>query len=244
MAFCSNCGQKLEDGAKFCFECGTPVRTGQTVSQSERKITYDGEIHKCPNCGEVLESFVVNCPSCGYELRGAQSASSIEDFSAKMEKATSDAQKVALIRNFPIANTKEDIFEFMILASSSITGEYNEAVFNAWLAKFEQCYQKAKLAFGNDSDFLKIQDLYGKTTKQVSKERVAHGANKFGLAVSKFTSTFPNPIFGIVVVLLGIYEIIRIVKGDFAGLDIIMSALILWGVYRITNKKGKKSEDN
>ena len=219
-----NCGQAIENNS----------------STNQRKTTYDGEIHKCPNCGEVLGAFVSVCPSCGYELRGTQSASAIKAFSSKIEQAASNEQKVTLIRNFPISNTKEDIFEFMILASSSITGEYKEPIFNAWLAKFEQGYQKAKLAFGNDSDFAKIQSLYDQTTKQVSKERVAHGANTVSATVSKFTATFPNPIFGIVVVFLGIYEVIRIVKGDFAGLDIIMAALILWCVYKITNKKGKK----
>lgn len=238
MAFCINCGQELAEGAKFCAGCGTAVNDDNSTTQ--RKTVYDGEIHKCPNCGEIMGAFVSVCPSCGYELRGVHSTSSIKDFLLKIEKAASDEQKVTLIRNFPVSNTKEDIFEFMILASSNIAGEYNEAVFNAWLAKFEQCYQKATLAFGSDSDFAKIQSLYDQTTKQVSKEKVAHGANKVGAAISKFTATFPNPIFGIVVVLLGIYEIIRIVKGDFAGLDIIMVALILWCVYKITNKKGKK----
>ena len=230
MAFCINCGQELAESAKFCANCGKSVDNNS--SNNQRKTVYDGEIHKCPHCGEVLGAFVSVCPSCGYELRGAQSASSIKAFSSKIEQATSDEQKVTLIRNFPISNTKEDIFEFMILASSSITGEYNEAVFNAWLAKFEQCYQKAKLAFGNDFDFVKIQSLYNQTTKQVSKQRVVHGANKISAVISKFTATFPNPIFGIVVLLLGIYEVIRIVKGDFAGLDIIMAALILRCVYK------------
>lgn len=238
MAFCINCGQELAEGAKFCAGCGTAVNDNNSTTQ--RKTTYDGEIHKCANCGEILGAFVSVCPSCSYELRGAQSAGSIKDFSTKIEQVASDEQKVTLIRNFPISNTKEDIFEFMILASSNITGEYNDSVFNAWLAKFEQCYQKAKLSFESDSDFAKIQSLYEQTTKQVSKERVAHGANKFGNAISKFTATFPNPIFGIVVVLLGIYEIIRIVQGNFAGLDIIMAVLILWCTYKITNKKDKK----
>ena len=225
MAFCINCGQEIQDGAKFCANCGKAVNDSNSTEQ--RKTVYDGEIHKCPNCGEIMGAFVSVCPSCGYELRGVHSTSSIKDFLLKIEQSTSDEQKVTLIRNFPVSNTKEDIFEFMILASSNIAGEYNEAVFNAWLAKFEQCYQKATLVFGSDSDFAKIQSLYDQTTKQVSKEKVAHGANKVGTAISKFTATFPNPIFGIVVVLLGIYEIIRIVKGDFAGLDIIMVALIL-----------------
>lgn len=238
MAFCINCGQELTEGAKFCANCGKVVNGENPTPQ--RKTVYEGQIHKCPNCGEVLGAFVSTCPSCGYELRGTQSANLLKDFSMKIQQASSDEQRVTLIRNFPIANTKEDIFEFMILASSNLTGEFNELVFNAWLAKFEQCYQKAKLAFGGDTDFAKIQNLYDQTSKQVSKERVAHGANKVGTVISKFTATFPNPIFGIVVVLLGIYEIIRIAKGDFAGLDIIMVALILWCTYKITNKKDKK----
>ena len=235
MTFCINCGQELVEGAKFCANCGKEVNGENPMPQ--RKTVYEGQIHKCPNCGEILGAFVSTCPSCGYELRGTQSANMLKDFSMRIQQASSDEQRVTLIRNFPIANTKEDIFEFMILASGNLTGEFNELVFNAWLAKFEQCYQKAKLAFGGDTDFAKIQNLYDKTSRQVSKERAAHGANKVGTLISKFIATFPNPIFGIVVVLLGIYEIIRIVKGDFAGLDIIMVALILWCTYKITNKK-------
>ena len=28
MAFCSNCGNKLEDGARFCPRCGAPIGVG------------------------------------------------------------------------------------------------------------------------------------------------------------------------------------------------------------------------
>ena len=31
MAFCSNCGKRLEDGTKFCPECGTPMGAGQQM---------------------------------------------------------------------------------------------------------------------------------------------------------------------------------------------------------------------
>jgi hypothetical protein len=31
MAFCSNCGSKIEDGVKFCQGCGTPVAAPQTA---------------------------------------------------------------------------------------------------------------------------------------------------------------------------------------------------------------------
>lgn len=83
----------------------------------------------------------------------------------------SEYQKENIIRSFPIPNTKEDIFEFMILASSNIDEHPNKNVFNAWIAKFEQCYQKAKLSFKQENDFVKIQAIYEKTQKEIKKIR-------------------------------------------------------------------------
>ena len=256
--FCISCGEKNNVGARFCQSCGTllnaenkPKQTEESRKEepyqqstySERKQEFAGKIIKCPNCGEVLSSFVALCPACGHELRDIESSNLIKNFSVKIEQMASDEQKATLIRNFPISNTKEDIFEFMILASSNIVGERNEEVFNAWLAKFEQCYQKAVLVFADSPDFTKLKNIYEQTTKQVSKEKTMHRINKTGTVVSKFTSTFPNPIFGIVFILLLIWEIIRIINGDFIGLDIIMVAIILRCVYKITNKNDKKKEE-
>ncbi len=33
MAFCANCGRKIDGGTKFCPDCGNPVQTEQTVSE-------------------------------------------------------------------------------------------------------------------------------------------------------------------------------------------------------------------
>ena len=169
MAFCINCGQELAEGAKFCANCGTAAN--DTNSNAKRKMVYDGEIHKCPQCGEVLEAFVAVCPSCGYELRGSSTTNAVKEFAAKLDTATAEYQKESIIRSFPIPNTKEDIFEFMILASSNIDEHPNKSVFNAWIAKFEQCYQKAKLSFKQESDFVKIQAIYEKTQKEIKKIR-------------------------------------------------------------------------
>lgn len=114
MPFCKNCGNELENDAKFCTNCGSTI-TRQTM--------YDGIIHKCPNCGEVLPSFVTNCPSCGYELRGTTATSSIVTFYKDLNNTQSVEQRSNMIRNFPIPNAKEDIIEFMVLASSNISGD-------------------------------------------------------------------------------------------------------------------------
>ena len=92
-------------------------------------------------------------------------------------------QKVSLIRSFSIPNTKEDIIEFMILASSNIDlklyGFGNQGILtasqreisDAWLAKFEQAYEKAKLVLTGE-DFQNAQNMYNKTHKKLKFEKL------------------------------------------------------------------------
>lgn len=91
--FCPYCGTKLDNGARFCKNCGNPIDYNTEKMQkeqykentSQRKYIYDGFIHKCPNCGEVLESFSANCPTCGMELRSTKVTSSVREFALKLE---------------------------------------------------------------------------------------------------------------------------------------------------------------
>lgn len=166
MAFCMNCGQEIPNGAKFCSNCGTA--TGEVkVEAPERKTKFEGELHKCPNCGEVIDAFVTICPVCNYELRGAQGTSRVHELAQKLEAAKDEEQKLELISNFYIPNTKEDIYEFFILAYSNISaGGYGE---EAWFAKLEQAHLKGKLAFGDSAEFARIDELYKKIKKDTSK---------------------------------------------------------------------------
>ena len=138
MAFCINCGNPIVDGAKFCHNCGAS-QTG-TTNNTQRKTVYEGEIHKCPNCGETIDSFTPKCPSCGFEFRGVKPVSSVQELSIRLanidqqrrfnnrrksvfnsrEPDEIDKQKIDLISTFPIPNTKEDLYEFIILAASNI----------------------------------------------------------------------------------------------------------------------------
>lgn len=201
MAFCTECGHQLANGAKFCYACGASVTTANNPNSYERKIVYDGEIHRCPNCGDILDAYESVCETCGYERRGTKATTSIQELARKLEeieeqrpskKGTSlfvqafssnlpktDEQKITLIRNFAIPNTKEDIVEFMILASSNIDMKLyglgdkgvitasQRAVSDAWLAKFEQAYEKARFTFNTSTDFSNIEDLYRKRKKKL-----------------------------------------------------------------------------
>ena len=199
MAFCSNCGNKLEDGARFCPRCGAPIGVGDN---SRRQQVFEGNVHKCPNCGEIINAFSTKCPSCGHEFRDVHASSAVKEFARQLQEIESrrksksklsgvaeafgiksndavDEQKINYIRNFSVPNTKEDVFEFMILASSNIDTSLYEnndttiekRVSNAWIAKTEQVYNKAKLAFGTEPDFANIQKIYESKMKQVKKSK-------------------------------------------------------------------------
>ena len=174
MAFCINCGHELKDGDKFCVVCGTAV----IENQINRKMVFDGELHKCPNCGELLPPFTVSCPSCGYEIRGAKANNSVREFALNLAHTENNMQKTTLIRSFPIPNTKEDVLEFMILALTNFNisqnlsnGETEKDVSNAWLTKIEQSYQKAKLLFSDEKDFSKIQNAYDQAYNQIKASK-------------------------------------------------------------------------
>lgn len=163
MAFCTNCGQKIDDDINFCPNCGQAVGLLRSQNTEYRKTVYEGAVHKCPNCGEQLEAFVSSCPSCGYELRGTNGTSQVDKLARKLENTTSRQRRIELIKDFYIPNTKEDIYEFIILATSNIDAGSDDI--EAWYTKLEQAYQKATLSFGNTPDFQYVNQLYKKANK-------------------------------------------------------------------------------
>lgn len=206
MLICSNCNKEMDNDTKFCPNCGTPVK--ENINEEKRKVVFEGIIHKCPNCGEILNSFVTNCPACGYEVRERKNSISVTEFAKKLEEIEKTRpikeskfadihtnmsiidditkKEISIIQNFPIPNTKEDLIEFLILASSNInTRTFSElsgaaasqkALSGAWKSKFEQAYQKALISFGNAPEFKNIQSIYEKINQDLEK---INQANKY-----------------------------------------------------------------
>lgn len=146
----------------------------EAADSSTRVQEYAGKITKCPSCGEVLKALTVKCPACGFELREVNNASSVKDFTDKLANTISVKEKIELIRNYPIPNAKEDIFEFLVLATSNFdTKKYAAAygsdkqISEAWLTKIEQAYVKAESLFKNDKDFDKFQEIYDSDIKEL-----------------------------------------------------------------------------
>ena len=89
--FCSNCGTKLNEGAKFCHGCGSPVGAAPVTAppeppvvpktnHQERQQEYAGTILKCPNCGAVISATTAVCPDCGMHITGRSAVGSVQAF--------------------------------------------------------------------------------------------------------------------------------------------------------------------
>lgn len=202
--FCPYCGTKLDEGASFCKSCGKQVdnnistKTSPEENPTVRKSVYEGNIHKCPNCGSVVESFKTNCSYCGYEFRGTRNTSCVDELAKKLEKTEDTEQKDELIRNFYIPNTKEDICEFIILATSNInSGGY---VIEAWYTKLEQAYQKARLSFSDEPEFQYLSQLYYKAKKRKTIKFFGRSIKK-----SKMFQCLLLFIFDATIILIGIF---------------------------------------
>lgn len=204
MAYCKNCGIALAENAKFCQKCGCPTKTEKS-EYTQRQQEFVGKIYKCPNCGEVLKSFEINCPACGFELRGTRASSAVKEFALKLEAiearreyekprgifamtesrqriSKTDEQKISLIKSFSVPNSKEDMLEFMILATSSMNmrvydsantdiSKSEKEVNAAWFSKVQQVYDKAKRSYSTDRSFIEIKNIYDKCIENIQKSK-------------------------------------------------------------------------
>ena len=215
MVFCTNCGQQLAEGAKFCSACGNKVDISSAFQSGQRKTVYDGEIHKCPNCGSLLDSFKLRCQLCGYELRGNKGSSTVQRFADEIKQIEQEGGKgvgqrlITHISTFPIPNSKEELLEFLILSSSKIdadrykedTAKIKKEISDAWRSKFEQAYYKALIAFANEPTLSVVQEIY-RTKMQEIERNICESKRK------AFLSIF-LPCIGVVLML--IFSIILVI---------------------------------
>lgn len=191
MPFCTNCGQQISGGVKFCPQCGTPVFES---TQSSLNAS-----HKPQAVQKLIEEIA--------KIDAARKRP--EDFTAKMMvkqlvmgKQVDPADKAIanIIRNFQIPNTPDEVFSFLSLALSNLNATQpkssdwakemqdlftwnfsqkekevekrsRQILFEAWASKAKQVYQSADAAFGDTPGFLKIDEIYYKVQREISNSK-------------------------------------------------------------------------
>jgi hypothetical protein len=98
----------------------------------------------------------------------------------KVTFSKTDNQRKGLIETFPIPNTKEDLLEFLILASSHIVpangftyAARKQQIWNKiWATKCRQVYTKADIAFAGDKESLAtVNNVREKTEASLARAR-------------------------------------------------------------------------
>lgn len=88
-----------------------------------------GNVVKCPNCGAPVQSGAISCKECGYVFTNVQAVSSVAQLFEKLTKIESERRNddyddevfnkaSSLIKAYPIPNAKEDIIEFLTMATT------------------------------------------------------------------------------------------------------------------------------
>ncbi|GHV03057.1 hypothetical protein FACS189485_05220 [Spirochaetia bacterium] len=188
MAFCINCGSQNPDNVKFCTSCGKPLGGGGASPAGQPSASKVGNVRKCPACGAALESFQSRCPSCGHELNSVKASGSVQAFVKQLGKAGSYAEQRQIIESFPIPNSKEDIFEFAILAVTKIKPDASGSKTNsAWTTKLKQVYLKAQMVFAEDKDSMeKFQTLLNEAEAAADKFPTRSGKAETKPGIIKF----------------------------------------------------------
>lgn len=152
-----------------CPSCGYEIRDSKSVS-SVRELATKLERIENQKMPDFKEKKSVMKMVFGRDFN-------VED---QLEKAKRDFmiqkenEKAGIIINYSVPNTKEDILEFMLLASSNIDVKkgIGDRVSVAWLSKLEQVYEKAKISMGNTSDFEQIERIYSQKKKQIRDKKI------------------------------------------------------------------------
>ncbi len=183
-----------KDEVEMILEGMIALNNKQANSISSPKSSKEGDIKKCPACGAVAQSFNSKCPECGHEFRNVQVVNSIKTLHLELQKveeeertrprgwvekldgelavakAVANRQK-SIIASFPVPNAKEDLLEFLSVASAEsskklglfIAAIHPDAILkNAWRAKCEQIILKARLTFKDNKETLEEIEMYAK----------------------------------------------------------------------------------
>ncbi len=97
------------------------------------------------------------------------------------------------IENFPIPNTKEDLFEFTVSSLSKISddNEYR----SSYEAKYLECISKAEILFPNDPIFIGVANKYKEVKKAIMKKYIRLGLIIAGLFAFFFIICFIGMMF-------------------------------------------------
>lgn len=167
---CPNCGEVLNSFVSNCPACGHEFRnavSSSSIKEFERRL----HIIESRTMPQLKEESSLLKKILGRDLKdGDEKNNEIRKFNGQKR-----SEKISLILNYPIPNTKEDLLEFALLISSNIEQSKNESddLTKAWVAKFDQVYEKAEIVLKGSDELVRIKQIYKKICNPIKVKRFA-----------------------------------------------------------------------
>lgn len=141
------------------------------AEKSAPKSDKYGDVRKCPNCGAIVGAFKGICPECGHEFSNIDANLSSKRLYEALSKESSSKKKIEVIETFPLPNTKTDILEFLTALKPRISD--TTSVFTpAYLKKYTECIEKAKVSFMGDKQLQPFIDEFAKIEKDLKIKKL------------------------------------------------------------------------
>lgn len=209
---CPNCGELLDSFRSHCPACNYEIRDARS-SSAVRELAQKLERIEAERMAPIEEKKSLMKMVFGKDFK---EENEVEEAQERFDEHKRQ-QKANLIINFSVPNTREDILEFMILASSNIDVKkgIDDDVTKAWISKLEQVYEKAKLLLGNKPAFAEIKYIYDRKKAQIKNRKFK------GLAIACFIVGGYALLFG------GIMFPAEITAGGVIGIFIGIALLLL-----------------
>ena len=203
---CAACGAIAETFATKCSDCGTEFRNIEASHnitkffdkldelESNRKDSVYSTNDSTNNIGVgTIIKWMFFWPFM-FPLK------IVNFFVGKTKKgkwSTTDSRKEELIMNFPVPASREEILEFLNLATSKINSntyfnafseetKYKDTWNKIWLKKIEQIYSKASIAMKNDKKSFEDVDKMASQAREILKSnnrKVIHFAILFAVVI-------------------------------------------------------------
>ncbi len=166
---CPNCGEVLGAFLTVCPSCGYEIR-GVKSTSSVREFALKLDAITAQKMPHFEEKKSVMKKVFGKDFKEEDEAEeAVRRFESQKRQ-----EKISLIINYSVPNTKEDIMEFMILAASNIDIKkgVDDDVSKAWMTKLDQVYQRAEITMGGHPDFGQIKSIYDRKKNELKKKKV------------------------------------------------------------------------
>ncbi len=194
---CPNCGEVLDSFVANCPSCGYEIRDASSVG-SVKELAARLQQIEAQKMPEIVVKKSLMKTLFGKDFNNKDEV----DEARSAFRSQKEREKINLITNFPVPNTREDIIEFMLLASSNINvKELYDEWSKAWLSKLEQVYQKAKISITDKDDLKQVETIYENKMREIRSIKTKMVFFWVGIvaAVFFFAGLAWNPVATIVI---------------------------------------------